>query len=187
MANGKRWSVSLRTRARAQLLSPVFDCLWPHGLQLTRLLCPWDFPGKNTRLDCHFLFLGIFQTQGLNSNLLCGRQLLYHWATREAPLRIREMQIKAIRGYHLIPKRRVTVKIKNLKKKKTENKYWQRCGEIEPLNTAGGNVRWYSCLWKMVWRVPPKLKIGQPCDLAIPLLAIWTKTLKAWASQVAQW
>ena len=30
------------------------------------------------------------------------------------------MQIKAIRGYHLIPKRRVTVKIKNLKKKKKQ-------------------------------------------------------------------
>ena len=26
----------------------------PHGLQPTRLLCPWDFPGKNTRVGCHF-------------------------------------------------------------------------------------------------------------------------------------
>ena len=26
------------------------DSLWPHGLQLTRLLCPWNFPGKNTPL-----------------------------------------------------------------------------------------------------------------------------------------
>ena len=24
--------------------------LWPHGLQPSRLLCPWDFPGKNTGL-----------------------------------------------------------------------------------------------------------------------------------------
>ena len=24
------------------------DSLQPHGLQPTRLLCPWDFPGKNT-------------------------------------------------------------------------------------------------------------------------------------------
>ena len=23
-----------------------------------RLLCPWDFPGKNTRVDCHFLLQG---------------------------------------------------------------------------------------------------------------------------------
>src|SRR5574340_1477486 len=27
----------------------------PHGLQPTRLLCPWNSPGKNTGLGCHFL------------------------------------------------------------------------------------------------------------------------------------
>ena len=27
----------------------------PHGLQTTRLLCPWDFPGKNNGMGCHFL------------------------------------------------------------------------------------------------------------------------------------
>ena len=26
-----------------------------HGLQPTRLHCPWDFPGKNTGVGCHFL------------------------------------------------------------------------------------------------------------------------------------
>ena len=38
--------------------SPQSLCLtllWPHGLQPTRLLCPWDFPGKNTGMSCHFL------------------------------------------------------------------------------------------------------------------------------------
>ena len=29
--------------------------LWPHGLQPTRLLCRWDFPGKYTGVGCHFL------------------------------------------------------------------------------------------------------------------------------------
>ena len=29
--------------------------LWPHKLLPTRLLCPWDFPGKNTGVGCHFL------------------------------------------------------------------------------------------------------------------------------------
>ena len=28
---------------------------WPHRRQSTRLLCPWDFPGKNTGVGCHFL------------------------------------------------------------------------------------------------------------------------------------
>ena len=35
-----------------------------------RLLCPWDFPSKNTGMSCHFLFQGVFQTQGLNPCLL---------------------------------------------------------------------------------------------------------------------
>ena len=29
-----------------------------HGLQLTRLLCPWDYPGKSTGVGCHFLLQG---------------------------------------------------------------------------------------------------------------------------------
>ena len=35
--------------------SVVSDSLWLHGLQPARLLCPWDFPGKNTGVGCHFL------------------------------------------------------------------------------------------------------------------------------------
>ena len=44
--------------------------LWPHELQPTRLLCPWDSPGKNTGVGCHALLQGIFPTQGLNLSLL---------------------------------------------------------------------------------------------------------------------
>ena len=40
-----------------------------------RLLCPWDSPGKNTGVGCHFLLQGIFLTQGPNLHLLC----LLHW------------------------------------------------------------------------------------------------------------
>ena len=46
--------------------SVVSNSLRPHGLWPTRLLCPWDFPGKNTGVDCHFLLQGIFPTQGPN-------------------------------------------------------------------------------------------------------------------------
>ena len=42
------------------------------GLHPTRLLCPWDFPGKNTGVGCHFTLQGIFTAQGLNQHLL-------HW------------------------------------------------------------------------------------------------------------
>ena len=44
--------------------SVVSDTLGPHGLQPTRLLCPWDSPGKNTGVNCHALLQGIFPTQG---------------------------------------------------------------------------------------------------------------------------
>ena len=43
-----------------------------------RLLCPWDFPGKNTGVGCHFLLQGIFPTRGSNPGLLHCRQILYH-------------------------------------------------------------------------------------------------------------
>ena len=29
--------------------------MWPHRQQPTRLPCPWDSPGKNTGVGCHFL------------------------------------------------------------------------------------------------------------------------------------
>ena len=55
----------------------VPDSLQPHRLQPTRLLCPWDFPGKDTGVGCHFLLQGIFTTYGLNLGLLHCRQSLY--------------------------------------------------------------------------------------------------------------
>ena len=35
--------------------SVVSDSVRPHRQQLTRLRHPWDSPGKNTGVDCHFL------------------------------------------------------------------------------------------------------------------------------------
>ena len=55
--------------------SVEFNSLWPHGLQPARLLCPWDSPGKNTAVGCHFLLQGIFSNQGSNPHLLH----LLHW------------------------------------------------------------------------------------------------------------
>ena len=49
-----------------------------HGLQPTRLLCPWDSPGKNTGVGCHAFLQGIFPTQGSNPGLPHCRQILYH-------------------------------------------------------------------------------------------------------------
>ena len=52
--------------------------LQPHGLQPTRLLCPWDSPGQNTGVGSHSLLQGIVLTQGSNTCLLHCRQILYH-------------------------------------------------------------------------------------------------------------
>ena len=38
-------------------------------MQPKRLLCPWDFPGENTGVGCHFLLQEIFPTRGSNPGL----------------------------------------------------------------------------------------------------------------------
>ena len=52
------------------------ESLQLHGLQPARLPCPWDCPGKNTGVGCHFFLQGIFLNQGLNPGLLNCRQIL---------------------------------------------------------------------------------------------------------------
>ena len=47
-------------------------------MQPTRLLHPWDCPGKNTGVGCPFLLQGIFPTQGSYPGLLHCRQTPYH-------------------------------------------------------------------------------------------------------------
>ena len=58
--------------------SVMSSSFWPHGLKLSSLLFPWDFPDKNTGVSCHSFLQGIFLTQGLNPHLLHCRQILYH-------------------------------------------------------------------------------------------------------------
>ena len=67
-----------------ELDSFATPCLPCHPMP-ARIPCPWDFPGKNTGVSCRSLLQGIFLTQGSNPHLLHCRQILYHWATREAP------------------------------------------------------------------------------------------------------
>ena len=46
--------------------SVVSDSLRLHGLQPTKLLCPWDSPGKDAGVGCHALLQEMFLTQGSN-------------------------------------------------------------------------------------------------------------------------
>ena len=48
------------------------------------LLCPRDFPGKNTGVGCHSLLQGIFLTQGWNLGLLHYRWILYLLSHQES-------------------------------------------------------------------------------------------------------
>ena len=50
-------------------------------MEPTRLLHPWNSPGKNTGMGCHFLLQGIFPTWGSNPSLFLGRWIFYHWVT----------------------------------------------------------------------------------------------------------
>ena len=62
--------------------STVSYSLRLRGVKPIRLLCPWDFPGKNTRVGCHFLLQGIFPGPELNPYLLH----LLHWLVDSLPL-----------------------------------------------------------------------------------------------------
>ena len=67
--------------------SVLSDSWRPHGSWPARLLCPWDYSGKNTKVGCHFLLQGVFPpTDGtFVSCISCvGRQVLYHCDTWEA-------------------------------------------------------------------------------------------------------
>ena len=57
--------------------SVISSSLWPHGLQSARLLCPWDFPGKNTEVGSDSLLPGTFLIQGSNLGLWHCRWTLY--------------------------------------------------------------------------------------------------------------
>ena len=59
-------------RAQSCRLCILMDC------SLARLPSPWDSPGKNTGVGCHFLLQGIFPTQGSNPGVLHYKQILYH-------------------------------------------------------------------------------------------------------------
>ena len=97
--NNKQVKYEIKHTMLFTLASPQIKCmhashsvrstsLLPHELQPTRFLCQWNFPGKNTVVGCHFLLQGIYPSQESThvSRVSCmNRQILYHWATWEAP------------------------------------------------------------------------------------------------------
>ena len=63
--------------------------LTPWICKPSRLLCQWDFLGKNTSVVFHFLLQGILLTLGLNPCLLC-------WQVGSLPLTHQGSPIKSL-------------------------------------------------------------------------------------------
>ena len=109
-----KWNLLHQEKAKLTLLTTLMRMLersvmsvslWPHGLYPTRLLSPWDSPGKNTRVSCHFLLQGIFLTQGSNSHLLCllhCRWIPYHLSHQGNPFTTLTIPVNL--GLHEAPK-----------------------------------------------------------------------------------
>ena len=66
------------------LVAQSCPTLRPHGLQPTSLLCPWNFPDKDTGVGCHFLLQGIFPPRDRTWASCAAGGLFTDWATREA-------------------------------------------------------------------------------------------------------
>ena len=66
----KLWNHDL-IELRVHSHSVLSDSLRSQRLPPTGLLCPWNSPGKNTGVGCHFLLQGVFPMQGSNLRLLC--------------------------------------------------------------------------------------------------------------------
>ena len=89
--------------------SVMSNSLRPHRLP-TRLLHPWDFPGKNTGVGCHFLLQEIFLTQGLKPGLSNCRHTLHNLSHQGSPAlwlvsieRVTQSHVW-IMGYHFLSK-----------------------------------------------------------------------------------
>ena len=100
--------------------SVMSDSLRSCELYLARLLCPWDFPGKNTKVGCHFLLQGIFPTQGSNPRLLN----VLRWQTGSLPL---------------VPPGEALIQVHHLQRKSTRKKGKEASGTRTPHGPSWGN------------------------------------------------
>ena len=123
------------------------NSLQPYGLWPASLLCPWDSPGKNAGVGCHFLLQGIFPTQGSNLCLLC----LLHWQVGSLPL---ASPGKPKEGW--VPKDFLVLE------KTLESPL--NCKELKPVNPKGNQS------WVFIGRTGVKAPILWPPDVNSQLI-----------------
>ena len=114
------------------------DSVWPHRRQPSRLPRPWDSPGKDTGVGCHFLLQCMKvkseseaaqscltrSNSNTKSSLIKKKNTLIFKKVAQYHI-IREMEIKSTMSYHSIPVGMAIIrKIGNYK-------CWQRCGGQE--------------------------------------------------------
>ena len=76
----KKWAVSFLKWRRS-----VMSIFWrPCRLYPTRLLQPWDSPGKNAKVGCHFFSRGSSQPRDRTQVSCIGGRCFNLWATSEA-------------------------------------------------------------------------------------------------------
>ena len=98
-SNAWKWKVKVKSLSRVRLLATPWTAAYQaplsmgfarqeywsglplmaiiYGLLPDKLLCPWNFLGKNTGVGSLSLLQGVFPTQELNQGLLHCRRILY--------------------------------------------------------------------------------------------------------------
>ena len=92
--------ITLKVKSESVSHSAVSNSLRPHGWKPARLLCLWDFPGKNTGVGTHSLLQGIIPTQGYNPGPLHCREILYNLSHYGRPEQMYVMYVYIFLSYY---------------------------------------------------------------------------------------
>ena len=137
--------------------SVLSNSLWPHGLESTRLLCPWNSLGKNTGVGSHFLLQGLFPTQGSNPGLPHCRQILYHLSHQEPFI---PQGIKCPASPHALPDRAWASHPGNYTQCPTLKWWgWKRTGRLGTGGTYSEAVTTSMLCWKSIFDIYSKLAL----------------------------
>ena len=149
-------------------MSVVTDSVRSHRWQLTRLLHPWDSPGKNTGVGCHFLLQCM--------KVKCENEVAQSCLTLRDPHGLQPT--RRLRPWDFPGKSTGEGCRMVIIQKPTDNKCWRGCGENTTLLHCWCEYKLVWPLWRTVWKFLKKLKIELIYDPATPLLGIyWAKTI----------